>query len=380
MNKFIFVFICILQLPAIAKPLNVVLVTPTVVSDPFWSQISAITQVAAKDLSIKLTIISKDSHIVGRSEQYQQIKEIVEQKNKPDYIIFMPYITSVLKTFNLLEQHGVKFVTIEKTFEYHSNLDLGRPKEKYKYWIGETFYDNHQAGRVLADYLITKAIKIRRQPKGGGRKLTAIGLAGDYNPESSKRNKGLVDAAHNQNIKLQQIITVHWDKDTAKKRVLQLLERHGRSDVVWCASDLIAFGALEAAKQVNLLVNKDIFIGGFDWTTAAIDKISKNELTASIGGDVFQGANMLIKIFDYHHGIDAFNHDKDFNGYPRALITIDNIDDYQAITTKNYWHNIDYQKFSKAKNKRAEDFTIENILAALAENKTSVVKKISLHH
>jgi ABC-type sugar transport system substrate-binding protein len=369
MSKIFLLLIFIFQLPAIAKPLNIVLMTPNYSTDPFWSQVSKIAQVTATGLDIKLTVIANKPDIEARREQYKNIKRLTEQENKPDYIVFMPFVSNVLQTFDLLEQAKIRFVTFDRVFELNPNLSLGWPHEKYKYWIGEVFSDNEQAGELLADYLILKAKNAVIKYKNGS-KLTALGLSGNHLPESNKRNKGLFRAIDKNDITLKQVATVDWKREIAEKRLLQLVKRHGKPNIIWCASDVIAFGALDATKQVNLLVNRDVFVGGIDWTPQAIQKISKNQLTASVGGDIFQAAGTLINIFDYHHGIDNFNHDKNYKGFPLALISIDNIDEYQAITTENYWHNIDYTLFSKTKNKEAKEFTLLNILNALAETKT----------
>ena len=81
---------------------------------------------------------------------------------------------------------------------------------------------------------------------------------------------------------------------------------------------------------------------------------------------------MLINILDYHHGIDRFYRENDYKGASLGLVTVDNINEYQALTKKNYWHNIDYTMFSKVKNKAAKEFTIENILKAMTEKKNDI--------
>ena len=157
MNKFILLLFCIFQLPAIAKPLNVTLVIPAILPQPFWSQLAGISKKAASDLNINLTVIGIKKDTTAHMARLEQIKWITKQNNKPDYVVFMPQTDTALQSFNLLEQKKIKFVTFGRTHVDYAHLALGRPREKYKYWIGESFYNNEQAGRLLADYLITKA-------------------------------------------------------------------------------------------------------------------------------------------------------------------------------------------------------------------------------
>jgi ABC-type sugar transport system substrate-binding protein len=195
--------------------------------------------------------------------------------------------------------------------------------------------------------------------------ITAFGLSGDYHSESTLRNEGLLKTAAQYSIDVKQLVYTNWKKVISKEKLLKLIKRYGMADIVWCASDVNAIGALEGTSQLKLQPNKDFVIGGFDWTPSALKQIQQHQLTASVGGHLFQGARALIKIFDYHHGIDNFNRDKDYKGYLLEIIDINNINTYQQLTNKNEWKDVDFSLFSYSKQKQALTFNTLNILSQL---------------
>jgi ABC-type sugar transport system substrate-binding protein len=372
---FLFLFFSV-QPIVMAKPLNVTILIPHLPTDPYWQQITNITQAAADDLSINLTVVNKSITMITRYEQYDLIKGITQQKEKPDYLIFMPYLTSAKLSFDALEAAKIKFFTIEQNYKNHSNLSIGYPQSKYKYWIGENFYNHQVASQALSNYLINKA----KNNLPDNQVPILLGLSGDHNPVSSQRKQGLIHAAKLNDVPIKQVISVNWRREVAEERLLQLAQRHGKPSIVWCASDYIAFGALDASKILNLLINKDLYIGGFDWVPQAIEKINNNTLTGSVGGDIFRGAGILLKIYDHERGVDTFNIDQSFEGEDLALITIDNIHEYHALTQVDFWDKINYKSFSQADNKQAQDFTLRNILQLLSSGSDSATVSVPLEY
>lgn len=360
LKKFYFCFLLLSFQQASAATINVVLVSPSYENDLFWSQVSKIAQASADDLEVKLHIYHNISNRILLNEL---LNTITQSKEKPDYIIFMPFGGSLDHTFNLLEQAEIPFVTLERTYEQQLHLKkIGKPLAKFSYWIGEVFFDNFKAGELLAETLVNNAIQHLPIQKS---KLSAFGLSGDFHSGTEQRNNGFLRHAEQHSIDVKQLVYTNWEKNIAREKLLKLVNRHGIVDIVWCASDLNAIGALEAVKTLNLQPNQDIVIGGFDWTPAALQKIQTKQLTASVDGHIFQGARALINVVDYHHGIDNFNRTKDFKGYLLEIIDINSIDKYMLLTHDNDWGKVDFSLFSSAKRKQAMAFNTLNILASL---------------
>lgn len=355
---FCFIFLFIQQV--YAKDVNVVLVSASSSTDPFWSQVGAIAQASANDLNINLTIYNNVSNRILLDEL---INKVIVAPNKPDYIIFMPFGGKIEQTFSLLEQAEISFVTLERTYEQQLYLDsIGRPLGKFSYWIGEVFFDNLKSSELLTQTLFTHAKNNNKNRKNN---LTAVGLNGDFHPSSQKRSDGFLNISKQKSIQVKQVVYTNWLQDVAKEKFLKLANRHGVTDIIWCASDVNAIGALEGIQQLNLIPNQDVVIGGFDWTHLALQKIKTQELTASVGGHIFQGARALIKIYDYHHGIDTFNRDDSYQGYVLEVIDVDNIDNYQKLTQLKEWESIDFTIFSSAKQKEPTPFNTLNILTSI---------------
>ncbi len=91
----------LLSLPFNVSAINVVLINPSVPGTPFWDRVTVVANRAAKSLDINLTVIyGKDNRIYN----YNELKALVGQKNKPDYVIFSPFDGTAQSSFALLKR------------------------------------------------------------------------------------------------------------------------------------------------------------------------------------------------------------------------------------------------------------------------------------
>src|SRR5690606_6224878 len=151
--------------------------------------------------------------------------------------------------------------------------EVGRPREKYKYWIGQVTPDDLQASYFLADMLIDKAGSAGKADDG---KVHVIGLGGwgGKNESEEYRYNGLRNRIHEHNdAQLVEFILTGWSKDTAYNELLVKLEKHPKISAIWSASDTMALGAVKAAEKLGIVPEKDIFIGGFDWSLDGINAV-----------------------------------------------------------------------------------------------------------
>lgn len=115
--------------------------------------------------------------------------------------------------------------------------------------------DNKSASYEAVEYLIKS-----------GRKEIAI-LNGKQNARVSReRLTGYKEAleANGFPVKPEHIVYTDFSADDALSKSKELLTHHREIDAIFCASDLIAFGALTTASELNIPVPDSISIIGFD--------------------------------------------------------------------------------------------------------------------
>lgn len=344
MRKLFFVFILIYSLPV--SSLEVVFINPAAKGNSFWDQVNQIALSAAQDLNIDFKIIQSGGH---RLFQKKIIKALIATKSKPDYIVFLPYDGTAFESFTQLEQAKISFVTIERTLFPDLKEKLGRPKEKFKFWLGEIYHDNKIAGRLLAKALIQAS----NQKSSTVQALNVIGISGDMSGHSSERNAGLIEELEaDTDFSLAQVVNARWERKVAAEMYIGLLKRYQDIKIIWTAADIMALGVIDATegtegiKEIGKIVNQNLFIGGFDWSQEALIAIQNNNYTASVGGHFMQVAWALVKIYDHNLGKEAFLLADNSPSYQLQLIDINNIDKYQILLTNPDWNKINFRNFS----------------------------------
>ena len=344
--------------------MEVAFINPTTKDDAFWSLTTQFIQEAAKDLNIQLTVYYAENYQI----QSNLVKKIATSSDKPDYVIFMPYGGSIINSFNTLEEAAIPFVTLERVYGEEYRAQIQKPQELYRFWLGEMYYDNVKAGQILADKLILEA-----KYKVPNKELHVIGINGDNFMESKERALGLEKAINNsKNTILSQVATAYWDRNEASEKFINLYQRYGENEIVWVASDEMALGVLDAAKQMKLKPNQDLFIGGFDWIPEALDAIQKNKITASIGGHFIQGAWSLIKLYDHHNGIKTFIKGDNTAYIDMKIIDKTNVEKFKVLMNKVDFSKVDFAEFSLKhfSNKQPHlgyQLTIDNLLEKLSK-------------
>lgn len=201
--------------------------------------------------------------------------------------MFRPFYGNAASVFDLIEAKGILFVTLEQAFFGKEALALQRPKQKYKHWIGEVAYDNANGGAILLNALL-KEHRIRHPAV----KPLIIGMDGDFDNLSNSRRKVLTDLARTIEVRLNQVFPTYWDPKNIATNFVMMLERYPHTNIFWCAGDQLA---LETLAQHQLLSNRSLVVGGFDWLPEALLKIQNGEMTASVGGHFLMGAIAIIK-------------------------------------------------------------------------------------
>ncbi len=153
-------FLCLFIFPSFA--LEVVLLSPSNGKSVFWERVSYLTSGAAEDLGIDLTVVKRD---IQHTAQLKHIQDIVTAPTKPDFVIFTPYKESITHCFEALEKAQIPFVTLERVYGTEKLAQVGLPQVKYKYWLGEMYFDNVKASYDLSESLIKTAFSSLRNKR-----------------------------------------------------------------------------------------------------------------------------------------------------------------------------------------------------------------------
>ncbi len=333
------------------KALNITLINPDKPGRPFWDLCTEIAQAAAEDLQINLEVIYGGGDRFSNQDVIQHLS--LTDKNI-DYLIFLPREGNALQSFTTLEKAKIPFITLERAIEANEFSAFGHPKKRFKYWIDDVHYDDSQAGKLLTKALINKS---RSQ---GIKHQYITALNGDHSAISSKREQGL-RLALEKNTSLNQIIYTMWHPVKAEQQTPYILKRYPNTNIFWAASDELALAAYAALIKSK---NQQVVTGGIGGTPSAINSIKKGQLTATVGGHYMQVAWALIKAYDHSKGIN--NHYID-QGIPFNLVTGENVQDYNALTAKPNWRNVDFTDYSLFLNPKLDqyNFSLESIIKAL---------------
>jgi ABC-type sugar transport system substrate-binding protein len=343
-------------IPMTQSKIKVLLINPSIPEDPFWHKTQLIAKQAAKAFGFELTVI------YGEGTRFFQLDAIKnhfrDQENSHDYVILINYPGNAKVTMDFLHQQGLKIITLEHTLIDQEKETIGIPGDRYKNWLGEIYFDNEQAGFNLAVNLFTQH-RLTTKP------TVVAGISGQFGSESTLRNNGLLAAVKQENVKLTQIVHAGWSSKNAYVKTFKLLQRYPDINVIWCASDHMALGALKAIEELGLVIGKDIFIGGFDWTAKAIQSIDSNKLSASVGGHFMMGAIAMIAIYDIENGIPHQPFvNSTANSFNLDLITKKNVAKFFKLLTLNDLSHIDFKKLAQlySREKQVHTFNLLNML------------------
>lgn len=352
-------------IPALAEPVfKVGFVAPADPADPFFSEVVEVMQAAADDLNIELKV-----DYSGRNMSMYARKRGLKLINtyKPDYFLTGFWPGGAKYHLQGAEVAGIQSFVFNAPVITDEDFSVTTPRRELPSWLGQMTPDNQKASYQLSDILIEEARKRKLQDDKG--KVHLVALNGEGEDISARHRMDGLKARINQHkdVILHEIVLAGWMKGTADRETERMLQAYPETSVIWAASDHMALGAAEAAERVGRKPGEDIIIGGFDWNEANLRDIKAGRITASIGGHIFEGALVLILLYDYHKGID-FTGELGVKFYsPMHAITAGNVDQYQALLGDVNWNSIDFTKFSKALNPAVKryDFSLSTLLGAI---------------
>lgn len=355
-----FLLLVLVSIPGGAETLQVSFVVPDEKGPIFWELVADVAASASQDLEVELEVLNSASN---RFASKQVIEKIARRQNKPDYLIFRPFQGNAREIFDLLESNKIPFVTLEQAFEDKELAEVGLPQQKYRYWLGQINYDNKAGGILLTNALLKHFRK--NYPEDV---FYITGISGDFDGVSKARQDNLeAGFPPKDNIFVNQIFPMYWSPIMVKDNFSAIYERYPNTSAYWCAGDQMALEVINQLGKMTRTDDKAILIGGFDWLPQALEKIQTGEMTASVGGHFLMAANAVIKIVDYHYGIDVFS--KGQNTQQFELIDNDNVSAYLPFLKQAPWPVVDFRQFSAAKHTGADvkALTVVNLFQAYSK-------------
>jgi ABC-type sugar transport system substrate-binding protein len=261
---------------------------------------------------------------------------------------------------DLLESKKIPFVTLERGFRDVEAIEIGKPQQKYKHWLGAVSYDDQAAGALLTSALYKQHVKNKPLEK-----MYITGISGLFDRVSLARQSSLEKLYENSgNIFVNQVFPMSWELKNVKENFPAMYRRYPNTNAYWCVADSFCLTVIEQLKSLNSTPDKKILVGGFDWLPSAIDKIKTGEMTASVGGHFLMVGKALLNIIEYHHGNNVFLTNTRLENY--ELLDQNNVDEYQPFLKKAPWTDVDFRQFSSVYNKEKKPIalSIANLMFA----------------
>lgn len=319
-------------------------------AQPFWTQTIEIMEAVAEDLNIDLRIA------YSKAGSYNHKKDglaLLDSQPPPDYFLTLYLLEATKHHLDRAEQLNINTFIFNAGLVAEDRVEIGRPRKKYRHWLGQMVPEDREAGYLLADTLIAKAKAAGKTDDRGKVHLLGVGAFGASIDKS--REQGLDKRlGERDDAMIGQTILTGWSPVTAYRETLEALKQQPDIGAIWCVSDATALGAVKAAKEAGKIPGRDIFIGGIDWSREGLNAVAAGDLAVSVGGHFLEGAKALILIHDYHYGIDFADNPGVEMKTVMQSITADNVGDYLDMLNKPDWRKIDFKQFSRKYNPKSK--------------------------
>lgn len=348
------------------SPPNVTFFSPNPPGNPFWDKVADFMRAVAEDLDVELKVF----YSKGNTYSYKKDGlELVESLPSGHYLITGYFTGSTTKYIQRANERGIKVFVINAGVPEEDQSTVGKPREKLENWIGHIAASDFQAGYELANALINKAASLNKYPE---QNIQVVALGGGTDSVVPlQRRLGLEKRVEEQNnVRLTSLVDTMWTQKEAGITAAKLLSEYSDADVVWTPGDSMSLGTIEAIKATGKRPGHDILTGGIDWSDSGIAAVASGEMTASVGGHLFEGGWALLLIHDYHYGTDFVADPGVSSTTEMRAITADNVRTYIKWLHEPDWSRIDFKQFSKKHNPALQkyDFSLESLLNAFDKN------------
>lgn len=323
------------------KPIKGVYFRPYSHQSSFWNANGKFIDAVAASLNIELSNIPIDELHRNRFGFYELIKESIDKQDKPDFIISIFYAKGEENLLALLDSYDVPFFTVNTSLDDATLGIIGRPRERFKNWIGHISPDETLGGASLVASL--SAIN-------KGQNL-AVFAATHQSAVNNHRVAGMSAKAQELGINVIPPVTTDWTTPSAIKAAQTLFRRISEFDMIWTAGPDIAEGVVKVLQDSERLKNnKNLAIGTFDWSANAIDLVQKGLVDVSYGGHFMESGWALLLMHDYLGGLDYRTEVGSLLSSKLKAIEKHNVNEVAEFLINDNWKSIDFKQYSKCFN------------------------------
>ncbi|MCE2573354.1 ABC transporter substrate-binding protein [Motilimonas eburnea] len=274
--------------PAEPQP-KVLFINPGHADESFWHDVDLFMQEAARQFDIPLTTYHAERNPYL---MIKKVQELIKQDQVPDYLILVNEDNAAKRMISMLSHYPVRIVLLLNDINEESKQVLFSSPQGPTL-VASLIPDNHSIGFQTATELLNKG---KESPSADNQILI---LSGNKNtPASQLREWGARQAITLQTkTQLLQIIYANWNEQQAYEKTKLLLQRHPKLRYVWAANDLMAFGAMRAAREAGLTPGKDIFFSAVNTSEKVLAARREGSISSLGGGHFMAGgwAMVLIK-------------------------------------------------------------------------------------
>ncbi len=272
---------------------------------PFWDSQVDFAKATAKALNLDLKVAYPPENYRNRFNAADYIKQqIAASEDLPILVLTSFWLGSEEEILRYLNSIKVPLISINSDISQEQFEKLGKPRERFPYWLAQLSPNDTQVGEQLGQALLEKYRQ--RTCEGKACPVKVFGITGlSYSAVSKQRLNGLRQAVTNdKNSTLLATIYGDWDRERVKKITSPIINRHKDIDVFWLASDVMAYGLLEGIEALPDSSRPNAIIGSIDWSIQTIDKIKNDQIVISVGGHFLEGGLAIILFYDYINGVD----------------------------------------------------------------------------
>lgn len=279
--------------------MSAVFLNPGKSDEKFWVSVSQFMAAAADSLGVELEVLYAER---DATRMVENARRVAARASRPDYLVAVNEKQVATEILRLTAGSGIKVFLINNTLNREEQAATGAPRQGMPHWIGSLVPNNEDAGYRMAQQIVA----VGQQRHGASARLPLFAIGGDRSTAAGlEREAGLRRAlAEHPQAELRQVVYGEWNQARAREQAEILFKRYPDTRLVWCANDLMAFGAMEAAVAAGLQPGRDVFFSGLNNSPEAMQALRDGRLAALASGHFSTGAWALVMLYDYHHGRD----------------------------------------------------------------------------
>lgn len=330
---------------------KITFIVPGKSTEDFWVTSAEFTKVAAEKLGFEYEVLYAER---DRQLMIDLTRQVAARENKPDFVLIVNEKQAAPQMIQELDKSNIKTFLVHVDLTDDQKEILKYPRELHKSWLGTIVADNISAGYGIMREIYKSAKEKLKNKKS----FNVIAINGDKATKASvERELGLYKFLSEQkDLHLLQSVVAEWDREIAFEKTTHIFRRYKNVDLIWAANDPIALGALKAVKTLPNNTDKNILIGGLNWSQEALQEIKQGNIITSLGGHFMNGACAVLVIFDYINGIDLDRQEYEMKLDLFSPVAKKDVDKFLTYLNKDNWKKINFKNYSKFSNKKIKKY------------------------